>query len=65
MTSMDQMENVQVLVDICAGSAGVVFSLADIGWPYHKDWGPVRTLPIDAQELSSNPREKDKGKFLK
>lgn len=45
---MDQMENVQVSVDICTGSAGVAFSLADVGWTYHKDWGLVRTLPLDA-----------------
>lgn len=62
------MESVQVLVDICVGSAGVMFSSADVRWTYNKDCELVRTLLLDvaeAREPSSSTREKGRGKPLK
>lgn len=42
-----QMGSAGVLADICAGSAGVMLSSADVGWTYNKDGELLRTLPLD------------------
>lgn len=43
-----QTGSVRVVADICAGSAGVRFSSADVGWTYNKACELLRTLRLDA-----------------